>query len=171
MNPRPPGLQAVLTLPSPLGTLTAAATAKGLVVLWFDPPPDTADLPQDPRHPALAATARQLDAYWRDPQIRFDLPLDLHGTPFQRAVWQALCTIPTGQTRSYTELALAAGVPTAAVRAVGAACGANPVAIIVPCHRVIGRNGRLTGYAGGLRRKAALLAHESPQATLRGLAA
>ena len=96
----------------------------------------------------------------RTPRVAETLPLDLHGTPFQKRVWQALNEIPAGKTYSYAEVARQIGAASA-VRAVGTAIGRNPVSVIVPCHRVIGSNGKLTGYAGGLDRKAWLLAHEA----------
>jgi methylated-DNA-[protein]-cysteine S-methyltransferase len=160
----PQGLIARTTLPSPLGPLTAAATARGLALLWFDGP-DLAGVPEDPSQPWLAQAARELQRYWRDPQQGFDVPLDLQGTPFQRQVWQALTTIPAGRTCSYAHIARQIGRPTA-VRAIGAANGANPVGLIVPCHRVIGADGSLTGYAAGVERKAALLRHEARQGEL-----
>lgn len=150
---------------SPLGPLTAAATAQGVAMLWFDVPAALDTLPVDPHQPHLVQLRTELRRYWADPAHRFDVTLDLQGTDFQRAVWRALLAIPPGQTRSYGDIALTAG-RARAVRAVGAACGANPVGIVVPCHRVIGRDGRLTGFAGGLARKAALLQHESAQAGL-----
>ncbi|HYF91763.1 MAG TPA: methylated-DNA--[protein]-cysteine S-methyltransferase [Symbiobacteriaceae bacterium] len=106
--------------------------------------------------PGLEPVARQLAAYFDRTLTEFDLPLDMRGTPFQREVWQALTTIPFGQTRSYGQIAAQIARPKA-VRAVGAANGANPVPVIVPCHRVIGSNGTLTGYAGGLELKQRLL--------------
>lgn len=170
----PRGLLARTTLLSPLGPLTAAATAQGLALLWFDGPP-LDGVPDDPTQPWLARTADELARYWQAPHTRFTVPLDLQGTPFQRAVWQALTTIAVGRTCSYAHIARQIGRPQA-VRAVGAANGANPVALIVPCHRVIGANGTLTGYAAGIERKAALLRHEAParadspvQASLPGL--
>lgn len=105
---------------------------------------------------ALAPYLAQFRAYFAGELQRFTLPLAAQGTPFQQAVWQALCDIPYGETRSYRDIALAIGKPTA-MRAVGAANGRNPLSIIVPCHRVIGRDGSLTGYAGGLPIKQALL--------------
>jgi methylated-DNA-[protein]-cysteine S-methyltransferase len=102
---------------------------------------------------------QELIAYSRGQITRFSVPLDLQGTPFQRAVWQALLDIPYGATRSYGAIAAAVGRPGAA-RAVGGACHANPIGLIVPCHRVVGADGGLTGYAGGLDLKARLLAHE-----------
>jgi methylated-DNA-[protein]-cysteine S-methyltransferase len=107
--------------------------------------------------------ASQLDAYFAGRLRQFDISLDLRGTLFQRHVWNLLCGIPYGETRTYRQLAEAMGRPNA-VRAVGRAIGSNPVAIVVPCHRVIGSNGELTGYAGGLHRKEALLALESSAA-------
>lgn len=106
------------------------------------------------------AAVQQLQEYFAGTRSRFELPLDLQGTPFQKKVWTALCAIPHGETRSYGELAKSIGSPKAA-RAVGMANNKNPIAIIVPCHRVIGQNGALVGYAGGLDRKKALLDLES----------
>jgi len=146
---------------TPLGPMLLAATGRGLAGLWFEGQrhhPDAsawALAPQD--HPVIAAARRQLDEYFGGQRTAFDLPLDLQGgTPFQRAVWQALLAIPTGQRTSYAVLSQRIGRP-AAVRAVGAAVGRNPVSIVVPCHRVVGTDGSLTGYAGGLERKTALL--------------
>ena len=104
----------------------------------------------------LRQATDELQRYFAGERVTFTCPLDLHGTPFQLAVWQALCSIPYGETRSYADVARLIRRPTAC-RAVGAANGANPVAIIVPCHRVIGSNGTLTGYGGGLPTKAWLL--------------
>jgi methylated-DNA-[protein]-cysteine S-methyltransferase len=160
----PAGLVAQALIPSPLGPLTAAATERGLALLWFDGP-ELPGVPVDPAQRWLALAAHELAAYWQDPDTRFTVPLDLQGTDFQRRVWQALTTIPSGRTCSYLEIATRIG-QAAAVRAVGLANGANPVGLIVPCHRVIGRDGTLTGYAAGLERKAALLRHESAQRAL-----
>jgi O-6-methylguanine DNA methyltransferase len=104
--------------------------------------------------------ARELDEYFSGKLVRFTVPLDLRGTPFQIAVWKSLCGIPYGETRAYSDIACAVGRPLAA-RPVGRIIGENPVAIVVPCHRVIGKNGGLTGYGSGLERKAALLKMES----------
>ncbi|WP_332775941.1 methylated-DNA--[protein]-cysteine S-methyltransferase [Polaromonas sp.] len=113
--------------------------------------------PTQPDHPALKQTIQQLTEYFAGRRTSFDVPLDLaYGTAFQQSVWQALLAIPQGGTLSYSEVSGSIGKP-AAVRAVGAAVGRNPVSIIVPCHRVLGTNGSLTGYAGGLDRKTALL--------------
>ena len=155
-------LQAQAHIETPLGPLLLAATANGLAGAWFDGQahhPAALGAPTDASHPHIAAAARALQAYWAGPALPFTLALDAAGTAFQRAVWQALCEITPGTTRSYGQIAQRIGLP-AAVRAVGAAVGRNPVSIIVPCHRVIGRDGTLTGYAGGLARKRALLAHE-----------
>lgn len=147
---------------SPLGGLLLARTADGLAGAWFDAQkdhPGPLAVREAADDPLLRATIDHLAAYFAGRAVTFTLPLDLHGTPFQRAVWQALQGITPGRTRSYREIAEAVGAP-AAVRAVGAAVGKNPVSVIVPCHRVIGRDGSLTGYAGGLDRKRALLALE-----------
>ena len=114
-------------------------------------------------HPLVDETVRQLREYFAGERWRFDLPLDLTGTPFQTRVWRALEQIPYGETRSYRDIAEGIGAP-AAVRAVGAANGANPIAIIVPCHRVVGAGGKLTGYGGGLPLKQSLLALEAKNA-------
>ena len=161
MSAAHPHLQAQARLNSPLGPLTAAATAQGLAGLWFDGQahhPGPLAAPLDPQQPWLQAAARALDAYLAGQPLP-SLAFDLHGTPFQRAIWQALLAIPAGQTRTYAQMAQAAGSP-AAVRAAGAAIGRNPVSVFVPCHRVLGRDGSLTGYAGGLDRKRALLVLE-----------
>lgn len=148
---------------TPLGPVLLLASAHGLAGLWFDgqrhhPAPDrVAQWTVAPRDPLLREAARQLDAYFAETVRTFDLPLDLSaGTDFQQKVWQTLMSIPKGQTRSYRELAQQIGRPQA-VRAVGAAVGRNPLSIVVPCHRVVGSDGSLTGYAGGLDRKRALL--------------
>ncbi|RYF39993.1 MAG: methylated-DNA--[protein]-cysteine S-methyltransferase [Comamonadaceae bacterium] len=113
--------------------------------------------PAAPDHPVLKKVIRQLTDYFAGKRTQFDVPLDLaYGTAFQQSVWQALLKIPAGGTASYSEVSVRIGKP-AAVRAVGAAVGRNPVSIIVPCHRVMGAGGALTGYAGGLHRKSALL--------------
>lgn len=147
---------------TPWGTLLLAATARGLAGAWFDGQahhPGTLSAPQAPEHPLLLQAAAAIAAYAEDPTWHFALPLDAAGTPFQQQVWQALREIPVGQTRSYGAIAQALGRPNAA-RAVGAAVGRNPLSVIVPCHRVLGHGGALTGYAGGLARKARLLQHE-----------
>lgn len=148
---------------SPLGSITLAATDAGLAGLWFDAQrhaPDMTGWQRDADHPVLREAAAQLHDYFGGRRQAFALPLDLsHGTAFQQAVWQALCAISPGDTTSYGRLSAGIGHP-AAVRAVGAAVGRNPISVIVPCHRVLGADGGLTGYAGGLDRKTALLALE-----------
>jgi len=158
------------TMPSPVGRLTLAGSDAGLAaVLWENDRPGRVRLDvmgEDPRHPVLVAAARQLQEYFAGDRTRFDLQLDFHGTGFQKAVWAALLTIPFGETRSYADIARQIGKPTA-MRAVGAANGRNPISIIAPCHRVIGINGSLTGFAGGLDAKRLLLDLESRPRTAR----
>ncbi len=148
---------------TPLGRVRLARTARGLAGLWFEGQkhhPGELAVPQRPDDELLREAASQLQRYFAGTLARFDLPLDLQGTPFQRSVWQALLRIPSGRTCSYGELARSIGAP-AAVRAVGAAIGRNPASLVVPCHRVLGTDGALTGYAGGVDRKRALLALEA----------
>ena len=157
------------TMPSPVGELTLIASDRGLAaILWPDDDPRRVPLDEpfhDDAHPILLDTERQLNEYFAGSRTSFDLPLDMRGTEFQRSVWHALTTIPYGETRSYLDLAKQLGNP-AATRAVGAANGRNPVSIVVPCHRVIGSSGKLTGFAGGLTAKAHLLSLESAEARL-----
>ena len=148
---------------SPLGHMTLVASPEGLCGAWFDDQkhgPTDADKNrwQYPAHdPMLEKAAAQLQAYFAGSLDAFQLPLDLSaGTHFQQLVWQALLSVPSGQSMSYGHLARHLNKPQA-VRAVGAAVGRNPVGIIVPCHRILGAGGQLTGYAGGLWRKQALL--------------
>ncbi|NVM88694.1 methylated-DNA--[protein]-cysteine S-methyltransferase [Variovorax sp. SG517] len=145
---------------TPLGGITMAATDQGLAGVWFDQQrhwPDTTGWIAKDDHPALVEAGAQLRDYFAGRRDSFDMKLDLsHGTAFQQSVWQQLLAIPTGATTSYGALSINVGNP-AAVRAVGAAVGRNPISVIVPCHRVLGSDGSLTGYAGGLERKTALL--------------
>jgi methylated-DNA-[protein]-cysteine S-methyltransferase len=149
---------------SPLGGILLAATPHGLAGLWFEGQryhPDIRHWRFDPSDALLRRAMAQLDEYFAGTRTRFELPLDLQGgTPFQQDVWRALLSIPCGQRTSYGELSRRIGRPEAA-RAVGAAVGRNPVSVVVPCHRVLGADGSLTGYAGGLDRKTALLRLES----------
>jgi methylated-DNA-[protein]-cysteine S-methyltransferase len=140
--------------------MTLAATDRGLSGIWFDGQkhkPDSSAWPEQTEHPVLLQTQAQLRDYFAGQRLQFSLPLDLaQGTAFQQQVWLGLLEIPAGQTISYGTLGARMG-RAAAVRAVGAAVGRNPISIVVPCHRVLGANGALTGYAGGLERKLALL--------------
>ncbi len=146
---------------SPLGPLLLAAEDGALTLLWMSPLPEHGAAAADRRDRAvLGAAEEQLDAYFAGDLTAFDLPLAPSGTPFQQRVWAALVEIPFGETTSYGVLAERLERPNAA-RAVGVANGRNPISIIIPCHRVIGSDGRLTGYGGGIDRKAWLLDHEA----------
>lgn len=149
---------------SPLGKLKLVASANALLaVLWEQERPNRVKLAMlkfDPQQPILIETERQLREYFAGTRTEFDLPLQPAGSEFQQKVWRALREIPFGQTRSYLDLAKSVG-SAKAVRAVGAANGKNPLSIVVPCHRVVGTNGALTGFAGGLEVKAKLLALEA----------
>jgi len=160
---------------SPVGSLTLVAKGSNLAaILWEDDQPTRVrlgDMSPDCNHPILLETERQLKEYFAGIRTSFDVPLEFAGTAFQQQVWQALLTIPFGETRSYRDIATQIG-NVKAVRAVGAANGRNPISIIAPCHRVIGASGDLTGFAGGLKAKEMLLlleGHELQQqsSTLR----
>ncbi|RZM84587.1 cysteine methyltransferase [Pseudoalteromonas rubra] len=147
-------------LASPVGDITIQASDKGLSYVGVAP---------KSQHPEgsnahLQSACAQLTEYFDGQRTSFDLALDTQGTPFQQAVWQLLCQIPFGETNTYGWMANMLNNPKA-VRAVGSANGRNPISIIVPCHRIIGANGKLTGYAGGLARKSWLLAHEGIKIT------
>ena len=164
MNPTKPTLHST-THPTPVGLLTLIASDRGLrAVLWPKLSPQRAGISprprRDPEHPILRKTMQQLDEYFAGSRTGFDLPLDLEGTRFQLAAWRSLAEIPFGATTTYGRQAAALGIPRAA-RAVGAANGANPVCIVLPCHRVIGADGSLTGFGGGLPVKQWLLDHEA----------
>ncbi len=152
---------------SPIGLLLLAADGVGLTGIYFSDAHrhfkgiDGWECADD--HPHLINTVGQLDEYFAGKRRDFDLPLHMIGTTFQRAVWNGLLSIPFGQTASYAEQAMRIGHPRA-VRAVGAANGRNPISIVVPCHRVVGTSGQLTGYAGGLEQKRFLLALENKYA-------
>lgn len=145
---------------TPVGWLKLVAHDHALVaVLWENENPDRvrmATLLEDENHPILLITEKQLTEYFNHQRKVFDLVLDFQGTDFQKKVWQALLTIPFGETRSYKQIAEQIG-NVKAVRAVGAANGKNPISIIAPCHRVVGANGKLVGFAGGLENKTILL--------------
>ncbi len=150
-----------VTLPSPIGPLTLVARGGQLIGLYMDAQqhrPSTFGAAGDPGDEPFAAAAEQLALYFAGRLTAFDLPLAPAGTDFQRRVWSALLTIPYGQTWSYGELARRVG---SASRAVGLANGKNPIALVIPCHRVIGSDGSLTGYGGGLDRKRFLLQLEA----------
>ncbi len=154
---------------SPVGVLTLVATDHSLAaILWENDDPrrvPLGGLVEAPDHPVLVNAAQQLRAYFAGHRTTFDLPLEFAGTEFQRQVWSALLRIPFGETRTYAQIAQEIGHPKA-VRAVGAANGRNPISIVAPCHRVIGANGTLTGFAGGLAAKAHLLSLEGAQLAL-----
>lgn len=162
----PPSVRAGRVFESPVGTLTLAASATGIVGLRFGPWP----VPDEPRTRVKASVrtatglvgqaVRQLEEYFESGRTTFDLPLDIRGTPFQLEVWEALRRIPYGRTKTYGALARELGEMQLA-RAVGAAAGANPVGIVIPCHRLVGSDGSLVGFAGGIEAKAALLRHEA----------
>ncbi len=148
---------------SPIGRLLLRSDGSALIGLYMDVaqggPAFNEEWVHEPLCQPLPAAAKQLEEYFAGERREFVLPVRLHGTDFQRRVWSALCAIPYGTTWSYGELAARIGSPKAS-RAVGLANGRNPVSILVPCHRVIGADGSLTGYGGGLERKRWLLAHE-----------
>jgi methylated-DNA-[protein]-cysteine S-methyltransferase len=149
---------------APFGELLVAKENDAVVEIRFHPGEVPDDWRRDDR--ADADVASQLAAYFRGERRSFDLPLAPRGTEFQQLVWHALQRIPCGETRSYSDIAREIGRP-AAVRAVGAANGANPIPIVIPCHRVVGSNGSLTGFGGGIETKRWLLAHEARVAGLR----
>ena len=144
-----------LTLSSPVGPLTVTVRAGAICALRFDiGGPDASD------HPVLQEAARQISRYFARQLTLFDLPLDLRGTAFQQRVWQALQNIPAGTTATYADIARAIGAPRA-VRAVAQACAANPLAVAIPCHRVVRTDGGLSGYRWGIERKRELLDREA----------
>jgi methylated-DNA-[protein]-cysteine S-methyltransferase len=155
---------------SPLGTLLLARSSDGLAGAWFEQQkhhPAAIAAPERDDDPLLVDAARQLNAYFAGESDVFDVALDLRGTAFQLAVWAELLRIAPGATCSYGAIAQRLGAPSAS-RAVGAAIGRNPVSVIVPCHRVVGSTGSLTGYAGGLDRKTTLLRIEAERKARSG---
>jgi methylated-DNA-[protein]-cysteine S-methyltransferase len=156
------------TMASPVGDIRLVAGEKGLVaILWENDDPKRVrlqNLVEDNDHAILVTVEKQLNEYFNGSRSIFEVPLDLRGTPFQVKVWEALLTIPFGETRTYGQIAEQIGNPKS-VRAVGAANGKNPISIIAPCHRVIGASGKLTGFAGGLHNKAILLRIENNKYT------
>lgn len=156
-------------MPSPVGQLKLVASDQGLVaILWENDNPKRVKLgaiQEYNTYPLLIETQKQLQEYFEGARRSFSLPLDFAGTEFQKKVWQALLTIPFGETRSYGQIATKIGRNKSS-RPVGAANGRNPISIITPCHRVIGTSGQLTGFAGGLERKVFLLNHEQKNSVL-----
>lgn len=150
------------TYDSPVGTLTLVASDAGLQAVWWPDDVRATALGERADHPILASTIAQLDQYFSGTRRSFDLPLDPAGTPFQQKVWEVLRGIAYGQTITYAEQARRLGDVRKA-RAVGAANGRNPISVIVPCHRVVGSNGALTGFAGGMDAKGWLLEFEKSQ--------
>jgi methylated-DNA-[protein]-cysteine S-methyltransferase len=151
---------------SPLGEILAAAEHGAIIGLWFEGQkyfPDISGWRENAASPPIARCAKQLGEYFAGKRDRFDLPLAPHGTQYQQRIWREISAIPFGKTLSYAELARRAGNGDAA-RAAGAATGRNPLSIVIPCHRVVGVNGALTGYAGGLDRKTKLLGLEGARA-------
>ncbi|MBX3020274.1 MAG: methylated-DNA--[protein]-cysteine S-methyltransferase [Bdellovibrionales bacterium] len=154
---------AYTVMPSPAGEMYLVASEKGVAgVLWNIKNPEQLRFKgarQDPSNPFLLQLMDELKEYFAGKRTQFDVPIDMQGTEFQKKVWRGLLSIPYGKTTSYKELAEKIGRPSAS-RAVGMANGRNPISILVPCHRVIGANGTLTGYAGGLKSKDFLLTLE-----------
>ncbi len=155
-------VRAWAVLASPVGDLRLRTDGVALTAVEFTPwGGQLAESDRDLRHPVLAASCDQLREYFAGERQRFDLRVDPAGSDFSRRVWRALADIPYGQTRSYGQVAAALGLAPAAARAVGGANGRNPVPVVLPCHRVVGADGSLTGYAGGVERKRVLLALET----------
>ncbi len=155
----PPGATSYATIETPLGPLTLTASPQGLSGLYFKNRTKTEDLhrlQKDPENAFILQATQELQTYFKGAPTAFTVPVHFEGTDFQKAVWSALAKIPYGETTTYGQIADRIKNPKA-VRAVGLATGANPVSIIVPCHRVIGKNGTLTGFGGGLDRKRHLL--------------
>jgi len=150
-------------IPTSLGPMVLASDGDALMGAWFDgqrhQPPVGSSWLRRRNLPILLRAALELDQYFAGERTEFALPLALRGTPFQRAVWQAIAAVPYGATIAYRDLATAIGRP-ASIRAAGAATGRNPLSIFIPCHRIVGADGALTGYAGGIERKRTLLALE-----------
>jgi methylated-DNA-[protein]-cysteine S-methyltransferase len=150
------------TIESPVGALKLVASDKGAAILWEHDDPKRVrlgELVEDPVHPILVQAEQQLGEYFAGKRMAFSIKRDMVGTEFQKKVWEALLTIPFGETRTYADIAKQVGSPSA-FRAVGAANGRNPVSIVAPCHRAIGSDGSLTGFAGGLDTKQFLLTLE-----------
>lgn len=149
-----------LVVDSPIGPLRVVATPEAVTAIEFHPFGGAEVVAEET--PLLREAARQLETYFAGELTAFDLPLAPYGTEYQRRVWQALCEVAYGETVSYAEIARRLGQPAGASRAVGLANGRNPIPVVIPCHRVVGSDGTLTGYAGGLERKRVLLDLERP---------
>ena len=167
-GPGTPSDVAEARVKTPIGTLGVAATSRGLWRIEFDARKLRPARGSAHARAHLATAVQQLREYFSGQRKKFDVPLDLEGTPHQLRIWQALCAIPYGETLTYGELARRVGLPTAAARAAGRACATNPVPVVVPCHRVIGGDGKLHGFGGGLPRKEALLELEGSAAVRQG---
>ena len=159
---------AAARIQTPIGTLGVAATARGLWRIEFDARRIRPARGDAEAQAHLAAAVKQLREYFSGQRKEFDVPLDLQGTPHQLRIWRALCAIPYGETLTYGELARRVGLSTAAARAAGRACATNPAPVVVPCHRVIGSDGKLHGFGGGLPLKEALLKLEGSEAVQQG---
>ncbi len=161
-----PALLEYARVESPVGVVVVTGNRESVQGVWFEGPPALGPMPAGVAGTGPVAEAvRQLSEYFARKRAAFDLPIAPAGTPFQRRVWDELQKVPYGDTVSYGEIARRIGHPTAS-RAVGAANGANPIPIIIPCHRAVGSDGSMTGYGGGVERKRTLLAIESGQAPL-----
>jgi len=159
---------AAARIQTPIGTLGVAATSRGLWRIEFDARRIRPARGDAEAQAHLAAAVKQLREYFSGQRKEFDVPLDLQGTPHQLRIWRGLCAIPYGETLTYGELARRVGLPTSAARAAGRACATNPAPVVVPCHRVIGSDGKLHGFGGGLPLKEALLKLEGSEAVRQG---
>jgi len=157
------------TIKTPMGDLLLVANESALTGIYFvgcdHIPAEQNEWERDPKHPILRQAKEQLDEYFAGSRTEFTLPLHFAGTDFQNRVWQQIALIPYGKTITYSDLAQKSGKPEA-IRAAGTSTGRNPISIIIPCHRVVGKNGGFGGYAGGLERKRFLLELENPTASL-----
>jgi len=159
---------AAARIQTPIGTLGVAATSRGLWRIEFDARKIRPARGDAEAQAHLATAVQQLREYFLGQRKEFNLPLDLQGSPHQLRIWRALCAIPYGETLTYGELARRVGLPTSAARAAGRACATNPAPVVVPCHRIIGGDGKLHGFGGGLPRKEALLKLEGSKAVRQG---
>lgn len=156
---------AYMVVKTPVDDLMLVADDSALIGVYFSPFTPADDWKRDPSHPILQEAAQQLHDYFAGKRNKFTIPLRLEGTDFQKKIWKEIARIPHGKTISYSDLAKRAGNPEA-VRAAGTSTGRNPIAIVIPCHRVVGKNGAMCGFGGGLPRKKFLLNLENPEITL-----